>query len=77
MKNINKKKINLHFVRIFFNSFMIQKKSKVCKRKFKKMIEERYYPTSFIERVNFLYHQNSMKKAVCQNGKKQSNIEIQ
>ena len=56
---------------------MTQKKSKVCKRKYKKMIEERYYPTSFIERVNFLYHQNSMKKAVCQNGKKQSNIEIQ
>ena len=56
---------------------MTQKKSKVCKRKFKKMIEERYYPTSFIERVNFLYHQNSMKKTVCQNGKKQPNIEIQ
>tara|TARA_B100000902_G_scaffold360202_1_gene376634 strand:- start:212 stop:379 length:168 start_codon:yes stop_codon:yes gene_type:complete len=55
---------------------MIQKKSKVCKRKFKKMIEERYYPTSFIERVNFLYHQNSMKKVVCQTGKKQSNIDI-
>ena len=56
---------------------MIQKKSKVCKRKYKKMIEERYYPTSFIERVNFLYHQNSMKKAVCQTSKKQPNIEIQ
>jgi len=56
---------------------MSQKKSKVCKRKYKKMIEERYYPTSFIERVNFLYHQNSMKKTVCHNGKKQPNIEIQ
>ena len=56
---------------------MTQKKSKVCKRKYKKMIEERYYPTSFIERVNFLYHQNSMKKVVCQNDKKQTNIEIQ
>ena len=56
---------------------MIQKKSKVCKKKVKKIIEERYYPTSFIERVNFLYHQNSMKKTVYQNGKKQPNIEIQ
>ena len=56
---------------------MIQKKSKVCKRKYKKMIEERYYPTSFIERVNFLYHQNSMKKVVCQTEKKHPNIEIQ
>jgi len=55
---------------------MIQKKSKVCKRKYKKMIEERYYPTSFIERVNFLYHQNSMKKVVCQTEKKRPNIEI-
>ena len=55
---------------------MIQKKSKVCKKKVKKIIEERYYPTSFIERVNFLYHQNSMKKAVCQNDKKHKNIEL-
>ena len=77
MKNFNKKKINLHFLKFFFNSFMTQKKSKVCKRKFKKIIEESYYPISFIERVNFLYHQNSMKKAVCQNDKKQTNIEIQ
>ncbi len=49
---------------------MIQKKSKVCKRKYKKIIEERYYPTSFIERVNLMYHQNSMKKTVHQTGKK-------
>ena len=76
MKILFKKKIDLHFIRIFFNSFMIQKKSKVCKRKYKKIIEERYYPTSFIDRVNFLYHQNSMKKAVCQAGKRQPNIEI-
>ena len=76
MKIINKKKINLHFTIIFFNSSMIQKKSKVCKRKYKKMIEERYYPTSFIERVNFLYHQNSIKKVVCQTVKKHPNIEI-
>ncbi len=49
---------------------MIQKKSKVCKRKYKKIIEERFYPTSFIERVNLIYYQNSMKKVVCQTGKK-------
>ena len=55
---------------------MIQKKSKVCKRKYKKMIEERYYPISFIERVNMLYHQNSMKKVNCKTNKEQSNIEI-
>ncbi len=54
---------------------MIQKKNKVCKKKFKKMIEERYYPISFTDRVNMLYYQNSMKKISYKNHRDLSNIE--
>ena len=54
---------------------MIQKKNKVCKKKFKKMIQERYYPISFIDRVNMLYNQNSMKKISYENHRDLSNIE--
>ena len=54
---------------------MSQKQNKVCKKKYKKMIEERYFPISFIDRVNMLYNQNSMKKISYKNHKDLSNIE--
>ncbi len=38
------------------------KKPKVCNKKFKRIIEEQYYPISFIERVNLMYHLNSYKR---------------
>ena len=38
------------------------KKSKVCNKKFIRIIEDHYYPISFIDRVNFMYHLNSYKK---------------
>ena len=41
---------------------MKSKKPKVCNKKFKRIIEEQYYPISFIERVNLMYHLNSHKK---------------
>ena len=54
---------------------MSHKKNKVCKKKYKKMIEERYYPISFTDRVNMLYYQNSMKKISYKNHRDLSNIE--
>ena len=54
---------------------MSHKKNKVCKKKYKKMIVERYYPISFIDRVNMLYYQNSMKKISYENHRDLSNIE--
>ena len=42
---------------------MKSKKPKVCKKKFKRIIEESYYPISFIERVNLMYHLNSHKRS--------------
>ncbi len=48
---------------------MKSKKSKVCKKKFKRIIEESYYPISFIERVNLMYHLNSHKRAEEENNK--------
>tara|TARA_Y100001958_G_C21060036_1_gene423160 strand:+ start:565 stop:735 length:171 start_codon:yes stop_codon:yes gene_type:complete len=41
---------------------MKSKKPKVCNKKFKRIIEEQYYPISFIERVNLMYHLNSHKR---------------
>ena len=41
---------------------MKSKKIKVCNKKFKRKIEEQYYPISFIERVNLMYHLNSHKR---------------
>ena len=41
---------------------MKSKKIKVCNKKFKRIIEEQYYPISFIERVNLMYHLNSHKR---------------
>ncbi len=41
---------------------MNSKKSKVCNKKFIRIIEDHYYPISFIDRVNFMYHLNSYKK---------------
>ena len=41
---------------------MKSKKIKVCNKKFKRVIEEQYYPISFIERVNLMYHLNSHKR---------------
>lgn len=41
---------------------MKSKKIKVCNKKFKRIIEEQYYPISFIERVNLMYHLNSYKR---------------
>ena len=54
---------------------MSHKKNKVCKKKYKKMIEERYFPISFIDRVNMLYYQNSMKKINHKIHRDLSNIE--
>ena len=41
---------------------MKSNKPKVCNKKFKRIIEEQYYPISFIDRVNLLYHLNSNKR---------------
>ena len=45
-----------------FITCMKSKKPKVCNKKFKRIIEEQYYPISFIERVNLMYHLNSHKR---------------
>ena len=41
---------------------MKSNKPKVCNKKFQRIIEEQYYPISFIDRVNLLYHLNSNKR---------------
>ena len=41
---------------------MKSNKPKVCNKKFKRIIEEQYFPISFIERVNLMYHLNSHKR---------------
>ena len=41
---------------------MRKTKNKVCNRKIKRIVEEKYYPISFIERVNVMYQLNSQKK---------------
>ena len=37
-------------------------KNKVCNLKIKRIVEEKYYPISFIERVNVMYQLNYQKK---------------
>ena len=37
-------------------------KNKVCNLKIKRIVEEKYYPISFIDRVNVMYQLNSQKK---------------
>ena len=37
-------------------------KNKVCNFKIKRIVEEKYYPISFIDRVNVMYQLNSKKK---------------
>ena len=41
---------------------MRKTKNKVCNHKIKRIVEEKYYPISFIERVNVMYQLNSQKK---------------
>ena len=45
-------------------------KNKVCNLKIKRIVEEKYYPISFIDRVNVMYQLNSQKK----NKENRSNI---
>ena len=52
---------------------MKSNKPKVCNKRFKKIIEDRYYPISFTDRVNFMYHFNSYKKKEILN---KSNLKI-
>ena len=37
-------------------------KNKVCNLRIKRLVEEKYYPISFIDRVNVMYQLNSQKK---------------
>ena len=37
-------------------------KNKVCNLKIKRIVEKKYYPISFIDRVNVIYQLNSQKK---------------
>ena len=37
-------------------------KNKVCNLKIKRIVEEKYYPISFIDRENVMYQLNSQKK---------------
>ena len=37
-------------------------KNKVCNLKIKRIVEEKYYPISFVDRVNVMYQLNSQKK---------------
>ena len=37
-------------------------KNKVCNLKIKRIVEEKYHPISFIDRVNVMYQLNSQKK---------------
>ena len=40
---------------------MKKTKNKVCNQKIKRVVEERYFPVSFIDRVNLMYYMNSKK----------------
>ncbi len=40
---------------------MKKTKNKVCNQKIKRIVEERYFPVSFIDRVNLMYFMNSKK----------------
>ena len=44
--------------------FMKNTKSKVCNKRIMKTVEEQYYPASFLDRVNLLYHMNARKKEI-------------
>ncbi len=37
-------------------------KNKVCNLRIKRLVEKKYYPISFIDRVNVIYQLNSQKK---------------
>ena len=41
---------------------MRKTRNKVCNHKIKRIVEEKYYPISFIERVNVMYQLTSQKK---------------
>ena len=41
---------------------MRKTRNKVCNHKINRIVEEKYYPISFIERVNVMYQLNSQKK---------------
>ncbi len=43
---------------------MRKTKNKVCNYKIKRIVEEQYYPASFIDRVNLLYYMNARKKEI-------------
>jgi len=51
---------------------MRKTRNKVCNQKIKRIVEEKYYPISFIERVNVMYQLNSQKK----NNKNETNLSI-
>ena len=51
---------------------MKKTRNKVCNQKIKRIVEEKYYPISFIERVNVMYQLNSQKK----NNKNETNLAI-
>ena len=41
---------------------MRKTRNKVCNLKIKRIVEEKYYPISFIDRINVMYQLNSQKK---------------
>ena len=51
---------------------MRKTRNKVCNHKIKRIVEEKYYPISFIERVNVMYQLNSQKK----NNQRATNLTI-
>jgi len=51
-------------MKISFMLFMKNAKSKVCNKKIMKTVEELYYPSSFLDRVNLLYYMNARKKEI-------------
>ena len=51
---------------------MRKTRNKVCNQKIKRIVEEKYYPISFIERVNVMYQLNSQKK----NNKNEANLAV-
>ncbi len=43
---------------------MKKTKNKVCNQKIKRIVEERYFPVSFIDRVNLMYYMNSQNNEI-------------
>tara|TARA_B100000965_G_C19538634_1_gene734561 strand:+ start:675 stop:854 length:180 start_codon:yes stop_codon:yes gene_type:complete len=41
---------------------MKKTKNKVCNKRVKRIVEESYFPATFIDRVNLMYYMNSKKK---------------